>query len=63
MTYTQKQLDAIQAKNQLRYDALNDLTQALRKVLNSPEFQELSNYTKSEILLDLENGGEYDPLG
>ena len=63
MTYTQEQLDAIKAKTQLRHDALNDLRQALRRVLNSPQHEGLSNYCKAEILLDLENGGEFDPLG
>jgi hypothetical protein len=59
MTYTQEEL----AKSQLRHVAMNDLRQALRRVLNSPEYEGLSNYCKAEILLDLENGGEYNPLG
>ena len=63
MTYKQEQLDAIQAKNQLRHNARNDLRQELRKVLNSPQHKGLSNYCKAEILLDLENDGEYNPLG
>ena len=63
MTYTQEQLDAIQAKNQSRRDALDALKKALRQVLNSPENEGLSNYCKAEILLDLENNGEYNPLG
>ena len=63
MTYTQEQLDAIQVKTQLRRNARNDLKRALRQVLNSSEYNLLSNYCKAEILLDLENEGEYDPLG
>ena len=63
MTYTQEQLDAIQAKTQLRQDALNDLRKALRQVLNSPEHEGLTNCCKADILLDLENNGEYNPLG
>ena len=63
MTYTQEQLDAIQAKTQSRHFARNDLKKALRQVLNSPEHEGLSNYCKAEILLDLENNGEYNPLG
>jgi len=63
MTYTQEQLDAIRAKTQLHHDARNALRQALRQVLNSPEHEGLCNYSKAEILLELENEGEYDPLG
>ena len=63
MDYTQEQLDAIQAKTLLRDNARNDLKKALRQVLNSSEYNLLSNYSKAEVLLDLENGGEYDPLG
>ena len=50
------------AKTQLRQDALNDLRKALRQVLNSPEYEGLSNCCKADILLDLENNGEYNPL-
>jgi hypothetical protein len=63
MTYTQEQLDAIQAETHRRDNARNDLEQALREVLNSPQHEGLSNYCKAEILLDLENDGEYNPLG
>ena len=63
MTYTQEQLDAIQAETLTRHFARNDLKKALRKVLNYPEYNVLSNYCKAEILLDLENGGEYNPVG
>lgn len=48
----------------MRYqNAWNDLKNALRKVLNSPEYIGLSNISKAEILLELENDGEYNPLG
>lgn len=63
MDYTQEQLDAIQAKTLLRHNTRNYLKKALRQVLNSSEYNLLSNYCKAEVLLDLENGGEYDPLG
>ena len=63
MTYTQEQLDAIQAETQLRHNARNELETALRQVLDSSEYNLLSNYCKAEVLLDLENDGEYDPLG
>ena len=63
MTYTQEQLDSIQEKTQLRHNARNDLKKALRQVLNSSEYNLLSNYCKAEVLLDLVNEGEYDPLG
>ena len=63
MTYTHEQLDAIRAENDRCHLAIIDLKNALRKVLNSTEHKGLCNCTKGEILLDLENGGEYDPLG
>ena len=48
----------------MRYqNAWNDLKNAFRKVLNSPEYIGLSNICKAEILLELENDGEYNPLG
>ena len=40
-----------------------ELEKALRKVLNAVEHERLSNYDKAEILLNLENNGEYDPHG
>ena len=63
MTYTEEQLTAIQARTLSRHDARNALRKALRQVLNSPKYEALSNYCKAEILLELENGGEYDSLG
>ena len=63
MTYTQEQLNRIQAETQLRHNARYNLKQALRQVLNSSEYNLLSNYCKAEVLLDLENGGEYNPIG
>ena len=63
MDYTQEQLNAIQTETQLRHNTRNDLKKALRQVLDSSEYKLLSNYCKAEILLDLENDGEYDPLG
>ena len=48
-------------------DLFDDLRQCLenelRKVLDSPSYNLLSNGSKAEVLLNLENGGEYDPLG
>ena len=63
MTYTEEQLDAIQEKTQSRHNARNDLKKALRQVLDSSEYNLLSNYCKADVLLDLENGGEYNPVG
>ena len=63
MTYTQEQIDAIRAKNQRYYSARQCLENELRKVLDSPNYNFLSNESKAEVLLDLENGGEYDPFG
>ena len=40
-----------------------ELVCALRKVLNDPKYNCLSNEIKSEVLLELENNGEYDPHG
>ena len=40
-----------------------ELVCELRKVLNSIKYQDLDNFHKAEILLELENEGEYDPLG
>ena len=40
-----------------------ELVCELRKVLNSVKYQDLDNFHKAEILLELENEGEYDPLG
>ena len=59
MTYTQEEL----ARTQLRDDASDNLRKALRQVLNASKYNLLSNYCKAEILLELENGGEYNPLG
>lgn len=59
MTYTQEEL----ARTQLLHDASDNLRKALRQVLNASEYNLLSNYCKAEILLELENGGEYNPLG
>ena len=42
---------------------MQELEQKLRSVLNHPEFSSLSNMNKAVVLLDLENEGEYDPLG
>ena len=39
-----------------------DLVCELRKVLNDPKYNCLSNEGKSQVLLELENDGEYDPL-
>jgi len=63
MTYSKEQIAEIQAKEHFRDNARFHLRKALKKVLNSPEHEGLCNYSKAEILLDLENNGEYDPLG
>lgn len=63
MTYNLEEFYAIQVKLQSRDYALNALRKALRQVLNSPEYEGLSNDCKAEILLNLENGGEYNPFG
>ena len=63
MTYTQEQIDAIRAKNNRISAAELDLEIELRKVLNSPQYNCLSNDWKAGVLLKLENGGEYDPEG
>ena len=39
------------------------LRDELRNILNHPSYSRLSNGVKAGILLELENGGEYDPLG
>ena len=62
MTCNQEQLDYIRAENLRHYSAREDLANPLRQVLNSPEYNLLCNTSKAEVLLDLENGGEYDPL-
>ena len=61
MTYTQEQLVAIQEDYQR--NARINLEDALREVLNSPEYSGLSNESKSDVLLGLENEGEYNPFG
>ena len=63
MSYTEKEIAAIRLQNQLRQNALNELALALRQVLNSPDYNLLDNENKAMVLLELENGGEYDPLG
>lgn len=40
-----------------RYQLITQLVE----VLNDPKFSELSNVDKADILLTLENEGEYDP--
>ena len=62
MTYTPEQLDAIQANNPSLHIAEIELKYDLKQVLDSPKFNCLCNGTKAEVLLDLENNGEYDPL-
>ena len=63
MTYTQEQIDAIRLQNELVENASNELENVLRIVLDSPRFNALSNSDKADILLTLENDGEYNPLG
>ena len=40
-----------------------ELVCELRKVLNSVKYQGLDNFRIAEVLLVLENEGDYDPLG
>ena len=61
MTYTQEQLVAIQEDYQR--NARINLEDALREVLNSLRVFRTINESKSDVLLGLENEGEYDPLG
>ena len=61
--YTQEQIFALQEEDKRWRAALEDLEIELRKVLNSPKYNCLSNESKSGVLLTLENEGEYDPLG
>ena len=63
MSYTEKEIAAIRLQNQLRQNALNELAIALRRVLNAPDYNLLDNESKAGVLLDLENDGEYNPLG
>ena len=55
MTYTQEQLVAIQEDYQR--NARINLEDALREVLNSPEYSGLSNESKSDVLLDWRTKG------
>ena len=61
--YTQEQIFALREEDKRYCSALEDLEIELRKVLNSPKYNCLSNESKSGVLLTLENEGEYDPLG
>ena len=61
--YTQEQIFALREEDKRYCSALEDLEIELRKVLNSPKYNCLSNDSKSGVLLTLENEGEYDPLG
>ena len=61
--YTQEQIFAFREESKRYCSALEDLEIELRKVLNSPKYNCLSNESKSGVLLTLENEGEYDPLG
>ena len=61
--YTQEQIFALREEDKRYCSALEDLEIELRKVLNSPKYNCLSNDSKSGVLLTLENDGEYDPLG
>ena len=63
MTYTQEQIDAIRAQNYRIHSARMDLECDLRNVLNLPKYNLLSNDMKADVLLELENDGEYDPEG
>lgn len=61
MTLSEEQL--LRA-NIVRHQTIRtELEFELRQVLNSMKYDELSNCSKAEILLDLENNGEYDPEG
>ncbi len=61
--YTQEQIFALREEEKRYCSALEDLEIELRKVLNSPKYNWMSNESKSGVLLTLENEGEYDPLG
>ena len=63
MTWTKERIEEERAKTLRRLTTRTVLEFELRKVLNSPKYNELSNCCKAEILLDLENNGEYDPEG
>ena len=46
----------------LPYSVLRtSLKEDLRIVLNSSQYSRIGNMDKADILLDLENGGEYNP--
>ena len=61
--YTQEQIFALREEDKRYCSALEDLEIELRKVLNSPKYNCLSNEWKSGVLLTLEIEGDYDPLG
>tara|TARA_B100001057_G_scaffold238809_1_gene239067 strand:- start:429 stop:638 length:210 start_codon:yes stop_codon:yes gene_type:complete len=63
MEWTQARIDAVRAKNHRIYFGKLDLECDLREILNSPKHKGLCNECKAEVLLELENNGEYDPLG
>lgn len=63
MSYAEQEIATIRSRKETRQNALNELAIALRRVLNAPDYDCLNNQSKALVLLDLENGGEYDPLG
>ena len=63
MSYAEQEIATIRSRKETRQNALNELAIALRRVLNAPHYDCLNNQSKALVLLDLENGGEYDPLG
>ena len=63
MTWTAEKIEEEKAKTERILSAYFDLEVALRRVLDSPEYEELGNDGKAEVLMKLENLGEYDPDG
>ena len=44
------------------YSLISQLKSDLIEILDSSKYEEICNCSKSEVLLELENYGEYDPL-
>ena len=63
MPCTEQEIAAIRLQNQRHQIAVNELEIELRSILNAPRYNLLDNEDKAMLLLELENGGEYDPLG
>lgn len=63
MSYTEQDIAVRRARAEIRQIARDELAIALRRVLNAPKYNCLDNVSKADVLLELENEGEYDPLG